>query len=376
MTKRFRSILIAIVVLGVLGAGLVAALHVLRPGVARADEADEKKPTSQPTTEEEHKVVATVKTVPLRVGEISQTITAYGTVSAQPGEVAVYSVPFEARVRHVRVAGGQQVEKSAALVEIEPSPDAKLQLIEAQNALEAAKKDFAQTRQRFDMKLATNQELSAAQQAMQSAQVKLDALTQRGAAEEKHVVAAEGDGLVSKVDVQEGQIVPAGGSLVELVARDRIEVRLGVEPSDVMRVHAGQPVQIFAVTGDTDHAIAGKVRLITQRINPDTRLTDVFAAPESADGLLLDAFVRGELVAETKKDTLIVPRQAVLPDDEGYVMYTVKDGHAVKHVVKMGLQNDKEVEVISEGLEKGEPVVDEGNYELEDGMAVTTESAP
>jgi multidrug resistance efflux pump len=303
----------------------------------------------------------------------------------------------------VRVAGGQSVEKGTPLIEVEPSPDAKVQLIEARNALDAANRELALTKERAEMKLATNLELGQAQEAVKSAQVKLDALQQRGAGEDNHVITADGPGLISKVDVQEGQIVPAGGPLVESVPHDRIEVRLGVEPSDVRRLHLDQPVRIFPAGGDDDEPTAGKIRLIAQRVSPETRLVDVFVTPAAPDGepatqptteasattqpttqadapttepatappLLLEAFVRGELTAESKQ-AMVVPRDAVLPDDEGLTLFTVEGGKAVKHTVKIGLQNDKEVEVIGEGLHAGDPVVIVGNLELEDGMAVTT----
>ena len=42
----------------------------------------------------------------------------------------------------------------------------------------------------------------------------------------------------------------------------------------------------------------------------------------------------------------------------------------MKHQVRIGLQNDQEVEIQGAGVQAGEPVVVVGNYELKDGMAV------
>ena len=67
---------------------------------------------------------------------------------------------------------------------------------------------------------------------------------------------------------------------------------------------------------------------------------------------------------------LVVPRSAVLPDDEKQVLFTVKNGKAVKHEVKTGITNDDFVEVLSHELHEGDLVVSLGNYELEDGMAI------
>jgi membrane fusion protein (multidrug efflux system) len=60
----------------------------------------------------------------------------------------------------------------------------------------------------------------------------------------------------------------------------------------------------------------------------------------------------------------------VLPDGGKHVLFTVKDGKAVKHEVKPGLGTDQLLEVAGGGLQAGDLVVTLGNYELEDGMAV------
>jgi membrane fusion protein (multidrug efflux system) len=312
--------------------------------------------------------VATVTTVDLRTGDVPQTVTAYGSVTAEPGVVAVLSVAVECRVRHLRVAGGQAVESGNAIIEVEPSPDAKLQLVDARNALEGAKKDAANAHQRFDLKLATNADVQTADQAARSAQAKVDDLEQRGAGEDHRTITAGFAGVVGKVDVQEGQLVPAGGPLVELVPRDRIEVRLGVEPADTALVKPDQAAQLFPTSGGGE-AVDGRVRLVTRRVSPDSRLVDVFVAPAQPDAMLLDGFVRGELTVRTAHG-LVVPHEALLPDDQGFSLFTVKDGHAVKHGVTVALQNDREAVVTGDGLQDGDPVVVAGNLELDDGAAV------
>ena len=75
-------------------------------------------------------------------------------------------------------------------------------------------------------------------------------------------------------------------------------------------------------------------------------------------------------------DALIVPRDAVLPREEGdTVVYTVVDDHAKQHVVRIGLENGRETQVIADDLKAREPVVVGGNYVLEDGMEVKVKEA-
>ena len=69
-------------------------------------------------------------------------------------------------------------------------------------------------------------------------------------------------------------------------------------------------------------------------------------------------------------NTLVAPRQALLPDGKAYSLFTIEKGHAVKHQVQVGLENDTQIEVIANDLKEQDDIVVLGNYELEDGMAV------
>lgn len=322
---------------------------------------------------EKVKPVAIVETVPLEKSSISEMDTAYGTVVAQPGEVQSVSVEYESRVVRLLIASGQQVEKDQPLIEIEPSPDAKLQLNEATAENESAQQELAQVEQRFAMKLAVNSDLQTAKRAAQSAQTKLKSLQSRGLAG-RQKLKAEVSGVAGKINVQAGQIVPAGGPLLEIVPSKQIEVRLGVEAEDVGRLEVGQSVKLSAVHNASTASIEGKIRLITRQVNATTRLIDIFVALPAESDLILESYVQGEITIAAK-ETLVVPRAAVLPDEDKHVLFTVKEGHAVKHEVQIGLENSTHVEVIGEGLQAGEQVVTTGNYELEDGMEVQTPHA-
>lgn len=300
---------------------------------------------------------------------IAEKVVVYGSVVAQPGKTHSVSVAFETRVRHILVAPGQFVQENDPLTEIELSPAAQLQFQQAKNAVEAARKEFQHTQQRFNLKLATNQDLSAAEKTARDAEAQLATLQRAGAGGDNRIH-ADMAGVIAKVNVQDGQIVPAGGPLVEIVAENEIEVKLGVEAEDLTAAQNGAPITLFPVNDPTAAKVEGTVRLVTRRIDPATRLVDVYVALPEGTKLLLDGYVRGE-IQHTEKDALVVPRPAVLPNESrGYEIFTVANDHAVKHTVKVGLQNPNEVQVMAEDLHEGDVVVTVGNYELEEGMAV------
>jgi len=300
---------------------------------------------------------------------ITETVIVYGSVVAQPGKTHSVSIAFETRVRHILVAPGQFVKENDPLIEIELSPATQVQFQQAKNAAEAARKELKQTQERFNLKLATNQDLSAAEKTARDAEAQLTALERAGAGGDNRIH-SDMSGVIAKVNAQDGQIVPPGGPLVEIVAENEIEVKLGVEPEDLSAAQEGAPITIVPVNDPNAPKVEGTIRLVTRRIDPTTRLVDVYVALPQGTKLLLDQYVRGE-IQRTEKDALVVPRSAVLPNESReFEVFTVANNRAVKHTVKVGAENPNEMQVMADDLHDGDLVVIVGNYELEDGMTV------
>jgi RND family efflux transporter MFP subunit len=319
--------------------------------------------------------IAQVKVVPVKKGTITETITVYGNIIPAPGALQATSVAFESRVLKVMVTDGQEVAKGEALLEIEPSPDTYLQFEQARNTYESAKKSLQHFQRLLDLKLATNDQLTQAKQSFGQAQLNLKSMKERGINGPRKLK-ADFTGLIKKVYVQEGSIVSVGSTLVEIVVQNRFEVLLGVEPEDLEKVEPGQDVSLSLVNVPKSTGVTGKIGKISNAVNPETRLVDVFVRlPETlpiSTAFLLGEFVVGKITIASSTG-LIVPRAAVLPEEDHYQMFTVKNDRAVKHSVQIGLENGKEVEVIGPEINPGEPVVILGNYELRNDMAVNVE---
>lgn len=317
--------------------------------------------------------VAKVEVVPIKEGTIDVTTTAFGTVEAALGETETFSVPFESRVTRVLVVDGQQVKAGDPLLELEPSPDTLLQLNEARQQRDTARNQRDMAKQRLEMKLATRQDLLQAEQTLSAAEITVRSMEDRGIDGSK-ILRADAHGIVSRVDVQQGQIVPTGAALVETIGQNQIVVRLGVESEDANRLHLGQDVRVEPVN-DNVGAFLGKILRVTREVDPQTRLVSIYVTPAADAQLLLNEYVRGIIVIESRHG-LIVPSEAVLPGDGAGILYTVTDGHAVKHEVKLGPESNGQVCITDKSLQIGQPVVTVGNSQLEEGMAVELGSHP
>ncbi len=318
--------------------------------------------------------VARVVVAPIVHGTIQETLTAYGVVVAAVGKTDVISVPFECRVQQVLVSEGQRVDAGTHLIDIEPSPSASLELENAKAQRDTAKAELQLAKERFKLKLNTRPDVVKAQQKYDNARRRVQNLEGRGI-DSARSLSAKTAGVVTHVVARKGQIVAAGSTLIETVGENQIDVRLGIESEDVNTLHAGQAVRLVPVNARGGGSVAGTINLVTHRVNPSTRLVDVFVRPAPNNQLLLDQYIEVQIVVSSATG-LLVPRAAILPEQDRYVLFTVGQGHAAKHDVILGLENAQQVQVLGSGLRPGQEVVVVGNSQLKDGMAVKLETAP
>jgi len=319
--------------------------------------------------EEADRPAAKVETAILSDQAIAQTIEVFGVVAGAPSGDHVISAPYDAVVRSVHVSVGTSVAAGDVLLEVDPSPDAKLAEDSARSVLALATRALAAAQERYDLKLANNQELLTAQQAEEDAKLKADSFTARGLGGDGRITAATA-GVVSKLELFAGALAPAGSALVTVSGSGQLEARLGVEAADVGSLTAGQPVILESSNRAESEKIATTLRAVGAVLDPVTGAAEVRAAVPAGAPLLLGEHVQGQIELKRKEHALVVPRSAVLPDDDKHVLFTVKTGKAVRHEVKLGLATDDLLEVIGESLQAGDVVVTLGNYELEDGMAI------
>jgi len=317
--------------------------------------------------------VVTVAVTPITMGTISQSIVTYGTIIPAPGATEELSVPYESQVLKVLVRPGQPVSAGDPLVEISPSPDTRLKFQVAKAAYETAQKRFDDVERKKRLKLATNDEVLQARQALVESDLALKSFEAMGAMDQT-ILKASHKGVLSEIFEQEGAIVTPGGPLVKIVAGGALECLLGAESEDAALFKPGQAVSISPVNRPGVPPITGRIRAVSRSIDPTTRLVDIFVVPGDPDGLLLNEYVRGGITVNTAEG-LIVPRSAVLKTGDRFFIFTVKDDRATKHFIQPGIQNTHKVQFLGQDLHVGDQAVILGNYELEDGMTVKVEES-
>lgn len=295
-----------------------------------------------------------------------------------------------------------QAQASLALLRATPRPDqlqiAQLNLDKAQSALQFAQKTYERQTELAAQQGTTvksveqaTMELAAARTDVAVNQKQLALLKSSPTAEEIHQedakvaqamaalstakmqrqmmrIVSPIDATVVSISVNPGESVDVTKTLVQLVAMDRLLVDVDVPSAQLPATVEGLPAQIFisasAPTADSE-PILGKVALVSPQVDPRNGAVQVGIDIPPGASLRpgLTVFVR--IITEEHKDCLVVPREAVVADENGDSVIAVLEGDQATHkTVKTGLEENGLIEVIADGLKEGATVVTAGAFGL------------
>ena len=94
-----------------------------------------------------------------------------------------------------------------------------------------------------------------------------------------------------------------------------------------------------------------------QSVNLDQERAETLALAENTAGELVPGgFADVELVLARQESAILVPAEAVIPEQSGHRVFLVRNGKAAPTSVKIGLRTRERVQII-EGLSLGDSVV-------------------
>ncbi|MDE2070521.1 MAG: efflux RND transporter periplasmic adaptor subunit [Gammaproteobacteria bacterium] len=311
--------------------------------------------------------VALVQTALVSERSVAETLRAFGSVEPGPRQLRVIAAP-RASIVALDVAAGMHVKRGAPLMTLAPTPEAAVLYAQAASQAGYARSALKRTQNLFQEKLATRDQLAAAQKALSDAEANL-AAQQRMGGGGPTVIRAPADGVVSAVGVASGAHVAADTALLTYSEQGGNYARLGVTPTQAAQIHSGMPVNLSAVF-DAQLTLATRISQVGGQVDPASGLVDVLAplAGKAAARFLPGGNVTAKITLKQVR-SLAVPRAAVLRDTQGAYVFIVKNDIAHRVNVKAGLDDGIWV-AVSGDLRASERVVTLGNYELTDGMAV------
>jgi RND family efflux transporter MFP subunit len=280
-----------------------------------------------------------------------------------PAQQLAVSYPVTERVINVLVKPGQQVTVNQPLVQLDPA-ELNAQLLQAQSDVQAAQ-SYLNTVQALGNRLT----IAQAQQAYNVAKSRYDALAAQMASPLLHNgnLISPMKGIVTSVNVNPGDVFPAGKSLLTIIDESTVIVRVRIPLSNLAQVHTGEAATVTpsSVPGVT---LNGTVSVIVPVADTQTDTFEAWISVTNSENVLLpgmSAFVRIEQATKA----LVVPRLAVLnPDREGVVFVVHNDCAYIQPVHIIGRSPD--ALFVDSGLAPGDKVVLIGLATLQNGQPV------
>ena len=177
------------------------------------------------------------------------------------------------------------------------------------------------------------------------------------------------DGVIGYRQAEIGQWATAGQKLLTVVDNSHLYLDCDVAEQDMTILKEGMDVDVeIDSLGDS---VPGKLIYISPSIDSSTRSYRVRLELDASSGKVRGGmFGQCDVTSVMRKDTLFLPKAAVVDDNGKKSVFLVSpDGKVKKVTVRLGLANDDFLE-IKKGLSEGDQVAVTNISKLKDGMTV------
>jgi multidrug efflux pump subunit AcrA (membrane-fusion protein) len=183
------------------------------------------------------------------------------------------------------------------------------------------------------------------------------------------------DGVVTERPLYPGEMAAAGTALITVMDISSVIAKAHIPQDDAAALKVGDK-GTMTVPG-IEEPIEGKVTVVSPALDPNSTTVEVWLEAKNAkQALKPGTSVQLSLTAQTVKDALVVPASSVITTPEGAtaVMLAGTDGRAHQKVVKVGIRNGDDVQIV-DGVTASDKVIATGAYGLPDKTKIKIDSA-
>ena len=333
---------------------------------ARAEEATEnarQKARPPEAAQEETKVKpVNIKVETLSPSSLTQYIVANGTTQAI--RELTYSAEVPGRIEALSVDIGDRVCRGRVLARIDFTT-LKAQAAQAETSYDLASSTYNRLAALQDDDIISKQRIDEARSNVDSAKAGL-AIAQANV--KKARVRSTYSGIVGAKFVEKGEYVAPGTPLFKVVDYKTIIVEARLAETQVSGIAPKTEVDVEIEA--LHETFKGKVDTLIPAADRESKtFTLRIKVPNKDYRILIGMSAVVRLPSKSYENVIIVPQNAVIEERNEKSVFVVKDGIAVKRIVRLGAAQGDKV-VVVDGLEEGDRIVVLGQRELEDGKPV------
>ena len=192
------------------------------------------------------------------------------------------------------------------------------------------------------------------------------------------------EGIMTLRNIEVGNMVTNNQVVASVAKFDPLLARIQVTEKDFGKITIGQTARI-TVEAAPEREFTGTVKMISPVVDPESGTVKVTVEIPRTDASLLrpGMFASVYIITETRRNTLVIPKKALVLEGEGNQVFTFETdpetgrGQAQRKRIEIGFTDSDRLEILN-GLSQGEQVITVGQEGLRPGSPVRLvgEAAP
>lgn len=306
--------------------------------------------------------------IPVQVSNVSR-----GDISAYYANTATLDAEQEATVvskvrgiiNEIYVEEGDQVKAGQVIAKIEDE-QYKIEAARAKATLDRLQNDFQRNKELFDKNLIAAETYQNSQYEYESQKAAYDlAMLNLAYTSIKSPIS----GVVSERFVKRGNMIGTDQQVFRVTDFSPLQALLYVPEHEMAKIRKNQRAEL-RVDALPNQTFVGHVERISPVVDSQTGTFKVTVfVDETKDILRPGMFGRVKIVYDTRENTRMIAKSAVMSEDLAQSVYVIQDSLAFKKQIQTGYNNGLNVEVVN-GLQDGDIVVTIGQSSLQDSSKV------
>ncbi len=325
--------------------------------------------------------ITSVEVMSPQAGSIVNDTSIVGKLEAKSTAVAMVQLSIPEEILEVRYVLGDYVEKDEIIVILDSeSTDDQVENARlsyqtavrnysaAQESVNNGKANLVRTQSLYDAGVVSKQQLEVAVLQASDGQLKTLAnqVNQAKFAYENAqktldntTVVAPISGIISTMNFEENNLATSQNTLV-ITDMSSLEVNINITEDVLNKITDSTFVTVtIESTGDM---VESEIKSVNPVANVQTGLYGMTVSLDNASNLYKPGMFARVKISFTGDETIIIPIDSVLKDEDGYYVYTIKEDTVIKTMIEIGEDDGEIIEVLSGLTSEDQLVVSGQNY--------------
>lgn len=298
----------------------------------------------------------------LKAVKFADNLTLSGTL--EPNEEIELRSEISGIVESINFEEGAKVSKGQVLFRVNDI-ELRAQLSKVKTAQQLASENQRRAKLLLDKQAISVEEYDMSNADFESAKAESQLIA---AQLSKTSVRAPFSGTIGLRSISKGTYVTPATPIANLVNTNQLKLTFAIPEKYVSRMKVGSTLTFTTSNSDEEHN--AKIYAIEPQVDVATRTLKMRAIAENKEGKLYPGtFANVTLPLETVDDALLVPTEALIPIQNGKMIFVLSGGKAKEVIVETGVRTDSMVRVLS-GIKVGDTILTSGVMSLKNGTPV------